>query len=193
MWIVPKTIEHKEATSNNIAELCANNLIHRSKVSTLRAWNRRLKTNSYLTAKLENRIVLSTDFVKNYVKHMNASLELNKAPLDLFLYEAPDYFIHLESWSSWVESKRAEHKKRNTCGNKTLWPTPTVSMENKEAGQSYESLQRRIRLKKQIGIQGVITLDNGEYTGRLNPRWVESLMGLPIGWCMITFKDKNHD
>ena len=189
MWIIPKTMKNDIPLLDNLAEVCTDNLMYRSKVSTLRAWNRRLKAKTYLTVKLENRIVLDNDFVKTYVKGIDASLKLDKTPLDLFLYKAPDQFIKLESWQTWVKLKRAEYKKRNTQPKKPMWPTPTVHTENKEAGQGYESLKRRVSIKKQIGIQGVITLDNGEYIGRLNPRWVETLMGLPVGWCMVTCKE----
>ena len=193
MWVIPKTMKNDIPLLDNLAEVCTDNLMYRSKVSTLRAWNRRLKTKTYLTNNLENRIVLDDDFLKTYVKNIDASLKLDKAPLDLFLYIAPDQFIHLESWQTWVKFKRVEYKNRNIPSEKPMWATPTVYTENKESGQSYESLQRRVKLKKQIGIQGMITLDNGEYIGRLNPRWVETLMGLPVGWCMVTCKDKKHD
>ena len=64
------------------------------------------------------------------------------------------------------------------------WTTPTTGMEMREIGAKLEHFQRRLKLKKQIGLQGAITLDNQGFIGNLNPRWVEMLMGVPIGWTM---------
>lgn len=64
------------------------------------------------------------------------------------------------------------------------WPTPTAGMEMREIGSKIDHFKRRQSLKKQIGLQGVITLDSQKFIGNLNPRWVEMLMGLPIGWTM---------
>ena len=172
---------------DNLAEVCTDNLMYRSKVSTLRAWNRRLKTKTYLTNNLENRIVLDNDFVKNYVKSIDASLKLDKAPLDLFLYKAPDQFIKLESWSSWVKLKRVEYKKRNTPSIKPNWATPNtrdyIELNMKIARQPRKDGRSRIdQLTRQLHHLTA-------YKGRVNPRWVETLMGLPVGWCMVTCKE----
>ena len=67
------------------------------------------------------------------------------------------------------------------------WPTPTAGMEMRELGAKIDYFKRRQSLKKQIGLQGTITLDNQKFVGNLNPRWVETLMGLPIGWTMPSF------
>ena len=67
------------------------------------------------------------------------------------------------------------------------WPTPTAGMEIREIGAKVDLFKRRKSLKKQIGLQGTITLDNQKFVGNLNPRWVETIMGLPIGWTMPTF------
>lgn len=69
---------------------------------------------------------------------------------------------------------------------KANWATPTAAQEIRESGQSYQAVIRRVKLKKQIGLQGSITLDNQKFVGNLNPRWVEMLMGLPIGWTVPT-------
>lgn len=68
----------------------------------------------------------------------------------------------------------------------TNWTTPTASMKMREIGSSLEYFQRRMKRNKQIGLQGSITLDNQKFVGNLNPRWVEMLMGLPIGWTVPT-------
>ncbi len=70
---------------------------------------------------------------------------------------------------------------------KVKWPTPTAGMEMRELGAKIDHFKRRQSLKKQIGLQGTITLDSQKFVGNLNPRWVETLMGLPIGWTMPSF------
>ena len=117
--------------------------------------------------------------------------------------------------------------KNNTALNRRelLWRTPLASRATRELGCSLDHFQRRLKLKKQLGLQGQITIqrakkwttpitrdfyeiemkkklpprsdgkgridtmprqvhDAENYRGKLNPRWVELLMGLPIGWTM---------
>ena len=184
MWIIPKTMKNDIPLLDNLAEVCTDNLMYRSKVSTLRAWNRRLKAKTYLTVKLENRIVLDNDFVKTYVKGIDASLKLDKTPLDLFLYKAPDQFIKLESWQTWVKLKRAEYKKRNTQPKKPMWPTPTV--RDHFDLKMTKAMPERKDGKSRLDVLGRLLHHLTGYRGRVNPRWVETLMGLPVGWCMVT-------
>ena len=63
------------------------------------------------------------------------------------------------------------------------WATPYAGTKDHEAG-SLESYQRRVRIGKQVSLHGQITIQANEYRGKLNPRWVETLMGLPVGWVM---------
>jgi hypothetical protein len=56
------------------------------------------------------------------------------------------------------------------------WATPSGFMNTNPAELERNSLN--------LGMQAV---QNGA-TGKLNPRWVETLMGLPIGWTMPSCK-----
>ena len=38
--------------------------------------------------------------------------------------------------------------------------------------------------KKQVDLVRNLQLETGSKSGKLNPRWVETLMGLPVGWTM---------
>lgn len=91
------------------------------------------------------------------------------------------------------------------------WPTPTTQetphpqatltetgrrAKNHEGGIDYYT--RRARIGKQISLHGQVLLGPAdeephnthgsphESHGQLNPRWVETLMGLPVGWTMAS-------
>ena len=59
-----------------------------------------------------------------------------------------------------------------------LWPTPQASDNRDRGNLSTPAIQRRIRLGKQANLSMVVSHENG----RLNPTWVEWLMGFPEGW-----------
>lgn len=66
-------------------------------------------------------------------------------------------------------------------GNKEkFWPTPQAS-DNRDRGCMEDpSIQRRIKIGKQIGLTTAVKEKRG--SGSLNPQWVEWLMGYPEGW-----------
>ena len=59
-----------------------------------------------------------------------------------------------------------------------LWPTPQASDNRDRGNLSTPAIQRRIRLGKQANLSMVVSHESG----RLNPTWVEWLMGFPEGW-----------
>lgn len=60
---------------------------------------------------------------------------------------------------------------------KNLWPTPQAS-DNKDRGNlSTPAIARRVEIGKQVSLSMCVSSENG----RLNPEWVEWLMGWPIG------------
>jgi len=58
------------------------------------------------------------------------------------------------------------------------WPTPQASDNRDRGNLSTPSVQRRMRIGKQINLSQCVSYENG----RLNPDWVELLMGWPKGW-----------
>jgi hypothetical protein len=59
------------------------------------------------------------------------------------------------------------------------WPTPNAS-DNRDRGcMEDESVKRRLRIGKQVGLSTVVK--ETRQSGTLNPTWVEWLMGFPIG------------
>ncbi len=60
-----------------------------------------------------------------------------------------------------------------------FWPTPNAS-DNRDRGcMEDESVKRRLRIGKQVGLSTVVK--ETRQSGTLNPMWVEWLMGFPLG------------
>jgi hypothetical protein len=66
-----------------------------------------------------------------------------------------------------------------------LWTTPTPWQQD-ESAESWEARKAKNKAKGYNGNgQGTpLDMQVKTQTGKLNPRWVETLMGLPIGWTM---------
>ena len=78
-----------------------------------------------------------------------------------------------------VQTPHQELNHRNSTTS-TSWKTPTVAEGGKIANQINQG---------QLGLSNDPLLERGKkdksenYRGYLNPRWVETLMGVPVGWC----------
>jgi hypothetical protein len=86
---------------------------------------------------------------------------------------------------------------KDRAGQEKQWPTPTA-LETQDQGTNWEALAkldkggrilRRIATMSFTDGQTVLANPNlagnpQESSGKLNPRWVETLMGLPVGWTM---------
>jgi DNA (cytosine-5)-methyltransferase 1 len=59
------------------------------------------------------------------------------------------------------------------------YPTPTTDDSPIHGGFKSDYVQRRLKIGKQVNLAMTTT------TGKLNPDWVELLMGYPIGWTDI--------
>jgi len=70
----------------------------------------------------------------------------------------------------------------------SLWPTPNASDNRDRGNMENESIKRRIKLNKQIGLSTQVKEKAGP--GTLNPNWVEWLMGWPIGWSNLEALDE---
>jgi hypothetical protein len=71
-----------------------------------------------------------------------------------------------------------------------LWRTPLASCEIKRGTYLYKQKLCEIERKgSQISLTGqVVTYTTSPYVDYLNVRWVECLMGLPIGWANTNIK-----
>ena len=70
------------------------------------------------------------------------------------------------------------------------WPTPQASDCRDRGNMSNPSIQRRQEMGKQLNLSMVVH----PTSGKLNPMWVEWLMGWPIGWTDLKplEMDKSH-
>ena len=104
------------------------------------------------------------------------------------------------TWESWVKERRGAYSRRLklallTRGRESSpWPTPTAS-EDKDQNASFGTLARldkggRILRRIATLTIGQASQENHDTIGnlrrQLNPRWVETLMGVPVGWTMAT-------
>ncbi len=111
-----------------------------------------------------------------------------------FCYQPPE---NTEQWTKRAEYQQTEkgvnlHKPIQTQVLHEVekqWATPRVGGE--------EKAETRLARGKDIGLHGQVGAMNN--TAKLNPRWVETLMGLPIGWVMpscaspVTIEPTNCD
>jgi hypothetical protein len=68
----------------------------------------------------------------------------------------------------------------NTTGkNQESWPTPRA---NKVHPQITEENREHLANRNKANLEEDIAGHCGKATGKLNPNWVEHLMGLPVGW-----------
>jgi hypothetical protein len=78
------------------------------------------------------------------------------------------------------------------------WATPRVQMAERSSEITKEN-RERLSTRNKSNLEEEIAGHCGKATGKLNPRWVETLMGLPIGWTMpsctrpVTIEPMNFD
>jgi hypothetical protein len=65
------------------------------------------------------------------------------------------------------------------------WATPRA---NKVHPEITEDNREHLANRNKSNLEEEIAGHCGKATGKLNPRWVEALMGLPIGWTMPSCK-----
>jgi len=71
----------------------------------------------------------------------------------------------------------------NTNGkSQESWPTPRA---NKVHPQITEENREHLANRKKSNLEEDIAGHCGKATGKLNPNWVEHLMGLPVGWTQL--------
>ena len=63
------------------------------------------------------------------------------------------------------------------------WPTPQASDNRDRGNMSNPSIQRRVKIGKQIGLSTAVKPDS--HGGSLNPTWVEWLMNWPKNWTSL--------
>jgi hypothetical protein len=85
----------------------------------------------------------------------------------------------------------SEHKRNTpTLTAQVNWPTPNASDYRDRGNMSNPCVQKRMDVGKQLGLSMVVH----PTSGKLNPMWVEWLMGWPLGWTDLKplEMDKSH-
>jgi len=70
-----------------------------------------------------------------------------------------------------------------------MWPTPNAGDDRDRGNLSNPCIQRRKEIGKQIMLSQCVS----EESGRLNPDWVEPLMGYPVGWTDLEKDNVTHE
>ncbi len=99
-----------------------------------------------------------------------------------------------ESWQTATVSTGAHRQKDGSMIDKLdqqvkqSWPTPSADGDSRPGANADPVKWQQIAdTKKAQGINKQLFLTTKvamESSGKLNPRWVETLMGLPVGWTM---------
>jgi hypothetical protein len=95
-----------------------------------------------------------------------------------------------------VNSKQAGLAKSVGLEMRKQWATPRA---NKVHPEITEDNRDQLANRNKSNLEEEIAGHCGKATGKLNPRWVETLMGLPIGWTMpsctrpVTIEPMNCD
>jgi hypothetical protein len=110
---------------------------------------------------------------------------------------ASDSEMSLQTWNALVTKRRGEYLARLNAARHTsasecsLWPTPstrdwkdTPGMATKATNPDGSPRKRLDQLARAVYFQQDPESPsiNGSHRGLLNPRWVETLLGLPVGW-----------
>jgi len=88
---------------------------------------------------------------------------------------------HLASTPEAARRRIAEGKTTLSRQMAAQWATPRA---NKVHPEITESNRDHLANRNKSNLEEEIAGHCGKATGKLNPRWVETLMGLPIGWTM---------
>lgn len=114
------------------------------------------------------------------------SLRMSK---DISLWGCP---TSSKTWQQWVIERRGAYSQRLKSGRRTQgsacssWPTANAR-DWKDSGSS-QGMRMSPNLGTAVHRNGQAAQENnsvhGNRRGSLNPRWVETLMGLPVGWTM---------
>jgi hypothetical protein len=88
-------------------------------------------------------------------------------------------------------AKRKQELGRTASGGGDLasqaleqWPTPMTLSGPSETANVSGSSQFTRTMDVKLGYRDSVNAKRSPQAGKLNPRWVETLMGLPIGWTM---------
>ena len=89
---------------------------------------------------------------------------------------------NLEAVIKYGHQDRANLNTNGKSQESQQWPTPRA---NKVHPQITEENREHLANRKKSNLEEDIAGHCGKATGKLNPNWVEHLMGLPVGWTQL--------
>lgn len=169
MWILPNSLKcsliKQPSQSLDFSRIAHKSLLVRSKVLSENAWVTKCKRDPFCAL-----------IYKKYFGALTLNLKIQSA-LHKAMKKETDRFIKFEEhhWKTWLISQKK--KKADPHFNK--WATPVV-------GDAHLALTKPLAPYSD-GAPRINTFlrqvcHESRYQGHLNPRWVECLMGIPIGW-----------
>ena len=100
------------------------------------------------------------------------------------LLDPANHSTHGSRPESWATPRSCEHKgngpnskQQGLCNQVKAWATPQTRDNRSGGAERWDNPERSRNLNDQIA---AVTTQNA----KLNSRWVETLMGLPVGWTM---------
>jgi hypothetical protein len=180
MWLIPNNLSIKgtEMCKEPLLERVEKILLHRSKLSSKKAWKTRIKKNNYfkdfldkffLYLMLEEYLEKSDCyFIKK--KHLCFYIDGQCVPLKRDTKE----LTSLDSWKEKTKHIKKSYKEREEKSKKKFWSTPLSRDYKGHCSKESQEKYKRHSLPEQA--------HSNTFLGKLNPRWVETLMGIPIGW-----------
>ena len=174
MWIVPNI--DNQITIKDASHLFENKVLSISKPMSARSLKRYFtKRERYLASKASN-------FPKGILDIDTKCLKLK---VDSLVETKPKDFSNLssiEEWNAHIKFMKLEfviREKLNSSSSKA-WGTPTTR-DYKDALNKKEVTPMKCGTRRlSLCVLQALHIEN--YKGVYNPRWVETVMGLPVGW-----------
>ena len=204
MWVLPKTLESKcfESDTRTQELLCAEKLLVRGSGSTVRMW-KAYKKNVLWSSFIFEHIHISFEphtfeptlcgLKKDTCKVNSKNKVCENTWGDLPLFQNINSFSFCSKssiqWDAWVALQRHRLVLRTQI-KYTLWATPTVR-DHLDANINAPLPLRKDGKGRMDGVARQ-ALHISNYAGSLNPRWLEPLMGVRVGWVKPCFRKRSH-
>jgi hypothetical protein len=198
MWILPKTLKSSSLSEIETRTLCLENVFIRGEYATPRIWLNIQNTKAWSCFIFEHTQTQYTP------PHMESALGTFKQEKSVCLQKTSNIWCDLPlfnisnenltfcefseaAWDDWELKQYSHFRMRITQGDsqQKKWATPCVR-DHFDAKITAPLPQRKDGKSRMDGIARQ-ALDVEQYRGPLNPRWIEPLMGLQVGWVTPTF------
>jgi hypothetical protein len=180
MWIVPKNICSSAQYGKEVKALSSSlhmNVVYRSLSRSSTYFERGVRSQK---RHFYSKVVLSS---KLPIKFRRCQLRIRKYPITSYRkFSLQD----LQSWTLHVSKLKKQYKDRYR-NNKSLYRTPSMC-DIKHS--TYKDISKLFKLIERGKQDSLVSQVHRQFVKRanekINPRWVEQCMGLPIGWVLPT-------